>query len=219
MYDHNFTYIKSGFGGNLSELIAREISFRKAAGQNFCKITCGFSLNVIPKGPTFRPSVDRLGFYTLRNNLYLNLKGNDDCSILRIDSQRMVKDNVCFDLKFDADRLGEEFCRSRTLACGKVYLENGGVDGYICYHGGEPVGTCEFFLYNGVAKVDNFTVLPREQRKGYGTSILKFLIRLALLRNARTIYLVTDEDDTAKDMYRKFGFERTGEITDMLFML
>ncbi|XOQ43554.1 MAG: hypothetical protein ACFWTN_03750 [Clostridium sp.] len=67
--------------------------------------------------------------------------------------------------------------------------------------------------------IEDFTVLHGEQRKKYGTSILKHLITLAYERKAQTIYLLTDEEDTVKDMYRKLGFIKTDEITELMFLL
>lgn len=204
----------------LSMLIEREIACREAEHQIFCKISYGFPLSDLPTSLLLHsPAVDRLGFYTLGTSFYMDRKGNDNCSILRIDSMQRVKDNVAYDLRLDQERLGEDFCRRRAVERGNVYVNGGDLDGYICYHGSAPVGTCELFLHNDVAKIDNFTVLPCEQRKGYGTSLLKHLICSALEKGAKTVYLVTNEDDTAKEMYLKFGFEKTDESTELLFML
>ena len=71
----------------------------------------------------------------------------------------------------------------------------------------------------GVAKIEDFDVLPKYQRKGYGSALLKEIICIALEQNARIIYLVTDEDDTAKEMYLKIGFEKVGEKTQLFFTL
>lgn len=202
------------------KLIEHEIALKMAERQNFCKIVFDFPLSVsLPAMFTAHPLVDRLGIYTLCKASYLTLKENDSCCILRIDNSKTAKDKLYYDLLLDKDRLGEDFCRRRAIAQGKVYLKDGGVEAYICYHDGSPVGTCELYFHNSVAKIEDFTVLPNEQRKGYGTSILKHLINLAHLKDAQTIYLVTDEDDTVKDMYLKFGFEKTGEATEMFFVL
>lgn len=221
MYDHNFTYIKNHQDRHrLIELIRHEISLRTAENQNFCKILFNFPMDgMTPAMFTPEPEVGRLGFYTLCSKAYMGLKGNDDCSILQINNSQRAEDNINYDLQLDKDRLGEDFCRRRAIERNSVYLNPSGVDAYICYHNGKPVGTCELYLHDGAAKIDNFTVLPSEQRKKYGTSILKYLITLAYESKAQTIYLVTDEEDTAKNMYRKFGFEKAGEMTEMLFFL
>lgn len=75
------------------------------------------------------------------------------------------------------------------------------------------------FIDNGVAKIEDFAVIPTYQRKGYGTTILKSIIEIAIKENSHTIYLVTDEDDTAKEMYEKIGFSKIGERSDLFFKL
>ena len=84
---------------------------------------------------------------------------------------------------------------------------------------GAIIGSCDLFMYKVVAKIEDFAVIPTYQRKGYGTTILKALIDIAIKENCHTIYLVTAEDDTAKEMYQKIGFNKTGEKTDLFFKL
>ena len=57
----------------------------------------------------------------------------------------------------------------------------------------------------------------RHQRKGYGSAILKNMIDTATKAGATTIYLVTDEDDTAKEMYTKLGFSKVYQHTEILY--
>jgi spore maturation protein CgeE len=64
------------------------------------------------------------------------------------------------------------------------------------------------FTHKGIAKIEDFSVIPMHQRKGYGTTILKALLDAAIKEDSHTIYLVTDEDDTAKEMYKRIGFSK-----------
>jgi spore maturation protein CgeE len=75
------------------------------------------------------------------------------------------------------------------------------------------------FIYEDTAKIEDFAVTSQKQRKGYGTAILKALTEIALEKNVSVIYLETDEDDTAKEMYKKRGFYKVGELTDLIFKL
>jgi spore maturation protein CgeE len=100
-----------------------------------------------------------------------------------------------------------------------VYLSDKSLNSYVCYHNSEKIGTCDLFLYDGIAKIEDFGIIPKHQRKGYGTTILKYLIDTAIKEDSHTIYLVTDEEDTAKEMYEKIGFTKIGEKTDLLFRL
>lgn len=73
------------------------------------------------------------------------------------------------------------------------------------------------FIHDGIAKIENFSVSPSHQRKGYGTTILKTLIEHTLNQHAHAIYLIIDEDDTAKELYLKCGFHKMGEKTELFF--
>ncbi len=222
MYDHNFTYIKNHLDNSrIFELIQNEISLRIAEHQNFCKAMFTFPMDddVLPSMFSPKPEITKLGFYILNQKTHMDLKGNDDCSVLQINNSQRADHKTYYDLLLDKDRLGEDFCRRRATLHNSVYLNDSDVNAYICYHNEKPVGACELYLHNGVAKIEDFTVLPGEQRKKYGTSILKHLITLAYERKAQTIYLLTDEEDTAKEMYRKLGFIKTDEITELMFLL
>jgi len=131
----------------------------------------------------------------------------------------MIDDILFSDLQFDEKTLGEDFCTRRCYRRGKVYVSDNGVNCYACYLNGNIVGNCDLFINNGVAKIEDFSVIPKYQRKGYGTTILKHLIDIAIKENCHTIYLVTDEDGTAKEMYEKIGFHKIGERRDLFFKL
>lgn len=80
-----------------------------------------------------------------------------------------------------------------------------------------PVGNCDLFIQDGIAKIEDFAVNLDDQRQGFGTTLLKFIIQLALNQNCHTLYLVTDEEDTAKEMYQKLGFYKIGERIEYFF--
>ena len=65
--------------------------------------------------------------------------------------------------------------------------------------------------------IEDFAVSPQNQRKGYGTTILKSLIEIALERDADIVYSETDEGDAAKEMYKKCGLFKMNDFTDLLF--
>lgn len=73
------------------------------------------------------------------------------------------------------------------------------------------------FLNDNVAKIEDFDVAPEMQRKGFGTTILKEMVLIAIEHGAKIIYLITDNDDTAKDMYKKCGMIKVGEKTELIY--
>jgi spore maturation protein CgeE len=132
-------------------------------------------------------------------------------------NQPLVEDNLFCDLQHDEEALGRDFCERRAYRRGKIYVSAEGVNSYNCYHDGTIVGKCDMFIDDGVAKIEEFAVIPIYQRKGYGTTILKYLINVAMEAQCHTIYLVADEEDTPKDMYLRIGFTKVGDRTDLLF--
>lgn len=93
------------------------------------------------------------------------------------------------------------------------------LDMHVCYHKGEPIGNCELFINGTVAKIEDFDILDAYQRKGFGTSVLKHLVRKAQGQGAEWVYLITDDAETAKEMYVKSGLVLAGQKTQLHFSL
>ena len=221
MYYHNYTYVKNDMNQlELQNTIDKEISFRLFEKASFCNIILNKNIdsallsNINPK-----PEVSRNGYYNFDISKFSNLNSIDGCSIHKVVNQEMLDDVLFCDLQHDEEILGKEFCTRRCYRRGKVYLSKEPLDSYVCYHNGNVIGNCDLFIYNGIAKIEDFAVIPKYQRMGYGTSILKSLIGTALNENCHTVYLVADEEDTPIQMYKKLGFSRVEERTDLFFKL
>jgi len=167
----------------------------------------------------YKAEISITGYYSFDISNFSRLSALSGSIVKRVDSEKMVDDILFSDLQFDEKTLGKDFCTRRCYRRGKVYVSDKGVDSYVCYHDGDIMGNCDLFIYNDVAKIEDFVVIPKHQRKGYGTTILKSLIDTAIKEGCHTIYLVTDEDDTAKEMYEKIGFNKIGERTELFFRL
>ena len=221
MYCHNYTYIKKAVTEEeLKEIIKKEISLRLSAKGTFSHIYLNFgvssSLLCSLEG---KPRLSTKGYYSFDISYFSKLKAHTGCTVKRVTNQHMIEDILYSDLQHDEESLGRDFCTRRCYRRGKVYLSDKGVNSYICYDNGEVIGTCDLFIHKGTAKIEDFSVIPKYQHQGYGTTILRFLIATALNETCHTIYLVTDEEDTAKEMYQKIGFSKIGERTDLFFKL
>ncbi|WP_235980490.1 GNAT family N-acetyltransferase [Staphylococcus durrellii] len=73
----------------------------------------------------------------------------------------------------------------------------------IAYKDKIPVGILNLILAEDTIEIDGFGVLPKYQRMGIGKAMQNFVAEVA---NDRTIILVADGEDTAKDMYIKQGY-------------
>lgn len=219
MYDYNYTFVKTAMEDKtLYSCIEQEISQSLLDGNNFCNIvqTAPISDSLISMFAT-KPEVTTYGYYSFNIADFSKFEGDKNCSILKVDGAKMVEDALYLHLEHDGESFGREFCAKMVYRRSEVYLSDTGVDAYVCYDNGVAIGNCDMFLNCNVAKIEDFEVLSTHQRKGYGRAILKELIGIAIENNAQTIYVTTDEDDTAKEMYLKCGFVKRGEKTQLFF--
>jgi len=219
MYYHNYTYINRPMDETeLKNIIEDEIELRLLEESKFCNILLRPTVDVsLLSILGYNPERSKNGYYSFDISQFSKLKEVIGCTIKKVSSEEMIEDILFCDLQHDEESLGKDFCTRRSYRRGKVYVSDKGVNAYICYHNGNIIGNCDLFIDNGVAKIEDFAVIPKYQRNGYGTTILKALIDIAIKENCHLIYLVTDEDDTAKGMYQKNGFNKIGERTDLFF--
>lgn len=221
MYYHNFTGIKRSLNNKeLKCVIEDEISLNLSNNIDFCTILSDFYFDSsILSSIAYKFDLSINGYYSFDISQSSRLNSLSNCIIKKVENQELLRDVLYCDLQYDEEELGKDFCERRCYRRGKVYLSDKGVNAYLCYHNGEIIGNCDLFIHNGVAKIEDFFVITKYQRRGYGTTILKELIEISLKENCHTIYLITDEEGTAKEMYQKIGFNKIGERMDLFFKL
>lgn len=223
MYDHNYTHLGTGAsGGALSERIRREIGICRSQGMGFCHIMLDGAVDSsqFSQIPILAKET-RYGYYTRSLAGWGNPKpgGAVDCSVKKAEGAEAAGEILLLELEQDGVAPGNAFYSKRAARRALAYLSEGGVDSFLCYSGIQAVGRCDLFINDALAKIEDFMVLPDRQRRGYGTALLNSVMEAAAAGGAREAYLVTDEDDTPKEMYLKYGFRKAGEKTGLLFML
>ena len=221
MYHHNYTYFKSPYKElKMRSLMEEELAIRRSEQSNYCDIKVNAKLNPAILGYIKYPSeVTTFGFYTFNSNRFDAITEVDGIMVKQVTSIDNVEDILYCDLKADEAKLGKDFCIRRCYRRGQVYILETGVNAFVAYKDGAIIGCCDLFIHEGVAKIEDFSVIETYQRKGYGTTLLQAIIGKALEANCHTIYLVTDEEETARDMYLKLGFEKIGEMKHIHFRL
>lgn len=216
MYSHNLTCVRDALPeAPLTELTVREIARRCAQGADFLNLTLHFApeqpwLDALPDGCEHT----RYGCYTLHA-----LRGTprSDCEIAQMTPETEPAARV-FALAVNGADMGEDFVARRFDRRALVY-RTGAAERWLCLYRGRIAGVCDLFVHDDAAKLEDFDVHPDFQRQGFGTALLHALTRRAQSLGARTIYLVTDEADTAREMYVKNGFQKTAEKHEFLFYL
>ena len=185
-----------------------------AQGEDFLTLTLHFAperawLDALPEGCAHT----RYGCYTLNS---LQCTPRCDCEIARM-TPKTEPAARAFDLAVNGADMGEDFVARRFDRRALVY-RTGAVERWLCRYRGRIVCVCDLFVHDGAAKLEDFDVHPGFQRQGFGTALLHALARRAQSLGAHTIYLVTDEADTAREMYVKNGFQKTAEKHEFLFI-
>jgi len=218
MYSHNLTYIKQPVSDDkFCNIIESELKHNIDIGKTFLNVQFDFpySLSMLHALITQPSEVTTYDYYLFQAERFEQLSARKDCVLQMLDNS-ILQQALELDLHANGD-IGHDFVRRRFERRSTVYLQPGLVDNYICFSGSQAVGHCDLFISDGVAKIEDVDVAPDQQRKGYGTAMLREMIRIALGQGVTTIYLITDHDDTAKDMYEKCGFLRVSKKTEMLF--
>ncbi|TDM12786.1 GNAT family N-acetyltransferase [Macrococcus lamae] len=83
----------------------------------------------------------------------------------------------------------------------------------IAYMDGEPAGKLEAILNERTVELDDFYVRKVFRSRGIGSMLQQFVWKRA---GERPVILVTDGNDTAREMYQKQGYEKVSERYEFL---
>lgn len=221
MYDHNFFETKDSMTDEeLQDFVSEETKRRKENKISYCKVKTGSLPEKMPVDFNGKePEIEHVAAYVYKGADTLDWKSVDNCEIKKVTDKSMIKDLIAMDIDVDGKRCTEDFCRRRAERMGNEYLSDSSLNMYVCYLDGQPVGSCELYMSDKVAKIESFSVLPKLQRKGIGTTILKYLMEKAKENKSDIRYLIADEDDTPKEMYVKLGFEKLHDIYSLFWQL
>lgn len=222
MYMHNFIFIKKDICENsFRKIVIEELENRKNQNADFLRIEFNFSINhdVIRNLPLI-PQVTKYDYMYIAPEMSDSLSGNEECVIKEALSTEVLNEGMEVDILANQSGMGAEFAKKRIYRKSEVYRQrNSNLSLYVCYHNDMPIGNCEFMVNNDIAKIEDFDIVKNYQRKGFGTSLLKYLLEKGKEHNIEFAYLITDSEDTAKEMYKKCGFKTIGQKTELFFDL
>lgn len=221
MYANNITVLKESFSNeNMVKIINKEIKERKKAHKRFLVVELqGRITKDVLRAIKIKPTlISELDYMIIDTKKYKGLKCNPDCQFIKVNSEDEYKKLVDFSILDNAPYMGKAFSRDRINRKVLVYKEkNKGIYSYLCYNNNIAVGSCEMFIKGKIAKIEDFGVLQSYQKKGYGTTMIKHLLMEANEKGLTFAYVVTDSNDTARNMYKKCGFLKVGEKTQILY--
>lgn len=98
-----------------------------------------------------------------------------------------------------------------------AYVSSANVAAYLARHDGRLVGYVSYSARNDRGYLDRLAIHPSLSRRGHGSRLLVFALRRMRQVGVREVGLTTQEANTAaQELYRHFGFTRTGEGHEIL---
>lgn len=222
MYSHNFTYVHEDINDeDFIQLISRELAHRKTDEKRYLRVITHKTISDdLLDRLLIKPEVDRYVYYGKRTDSFSDMKTKENARIEKAKDPQAIEHGRFIDVSANYLHMTMEFAIRRIDRKFMVYNDsNLPLDLYVCYDGLEPVGNCELLINNDTAKIEDFDILEMYQKKGFGSHVLRSLLEISHNRGVKYAYLVTDQEDTAKEMYIKNGFELAGGRTELMFFL
>jgi spore maturation protein CgeE len=222
MYSHNFTYINHDVPADrLIEIINSEIEYRRNGNHKFLRVATSSLIDssVIEKLP-LKPDVEQYDYLGVSTEYYSHIKEKEHVEVRLCDNPKDNEHGRMVDIVANYQHMTLEFAIRRIDRKYQVYNDDSkSLNLYVCYDNLEPVGNCELLKNNHIAKIEDFDIIEMYQRKGFGSFVLRTLLKECSENGIKQAYLVTDHDDTAKEMYAKCGFKPVGKSFELMFHL
>lgn len=222
MYSHNCYLIKNKKNQEeMVDMLNQMIDDRKNSGKDFLKVEMDFPLKKeVYSKLSVKPEISTFHYMGQEVKNLINPVGNENCVIKKATNLKILNDGIYVDIEANKKAMGEDFAKKRINRKKLVYEDPlRQLDLYVCYHNDVPIGNCELLVVDTVGKIEDFDIIDVYQRKGYGTSLLNFVMDEAIVAGVEYIYLLTDAEDTVKEMYKKFGLQTLLTRTELFFDL
>lgn len=85
-----------------------------------------------------------------------------------------MDDGIEIDIAVNKTDMDEKFANKRISRKAAVYKKTDiNLNLYVFYYEDFPIGNYEFMFNNEIAKIEDFDILKKYQRMGFGTSAIK----------------------------------------------
>ncbi len=220
MYTHNYIWVKDS-SAHLTDLLKQELIVGQTEQKSFVRVEMSFDVNFDRLGDLpVKPTVTHYDYMLIPTERYSAIPMKDNSRIEVATRAKVMADGISVDVLANVDAMGREFATRRIHRKSSIYQDAAlPLQFYVCYNHELAVGKCELMIHRDIAKIEDFDILPDYQRQGFGSSVLRHLLKQAAEQQIQWAYLVTDSADTAKEMYTKCGFEKVGTKTELFFSL
>ena len=103
-------------------------------------------------------------------------------------------------------RFGEEFARGNADRLTETFLNNDKFTCYLIYDNDILVGMIHAYIYENMAKLEEFVILESYRNKGYGKALFKYAVDDLKDKDIKMIELEAELDDYPINIYKSWGF-------------
>lgn len=204
----------------LIKVINAEIKIYKKKGRDFLnfEINEEVSKEVI-ENLIIRPlRVDRFNYFLIESRKYEELPVKEDIILKKAEDTKDFENLIDMNIKDNAKSLGRSYAKYRINRKIQAYkdLENN-LASYICYKGEIPIGSCELLVKDNICKMEDFGVLEEYRGQGVGSFIIREVLKNNYEKGISYTYVICEKKCKAERLYKKLGFKKYGEKTQLIW--
>lgn len=205
----------------LNKLIKDEICNHKKLRKKFfiLELESSISKEEVDKLAIKPNNIDKFDYLYIDTRNYKEINGNEECSIIKAQCKNDYKQAIKFNLMDNAWLWGRDFTYSRIKRKIAAYKENENLSLYLCCKSDAVIGSCELLLNEEAAKIEDFGITKKFQRKGYGKSLIKKMLKVCNDKDIHKAYVVAEQNSLASEIYEKVGFKKAGEKIQLIYEL
>lgn len=148
----------------------------------------------------------KIGWLELYSNKEKKFKDTNTEDIrVEVTNEENFVDFLNLSYEFDQE-YGEEYATLKIESNKQQFHSDNPIQ-VISYYRDKPSGILLIWNQEKYVELDSFAVIESYRNKGIGSKMQAFVAKIA---EQRSIILVADGEDTAKDMYKKQGYQYTG---------
>ncbi len=209
MYCHNFIRIDKDKIKSIDEIIREETEFRRCNEQDVIQVEV-FDCKL----PEFTKHADP-EYVDEQIIMYAGIddvdaeKNDTELSVHTAESPDDFEIGKCVDIAANGNDFGLNFTKRRYERRQRQYSNpESGIKHFICYRKDEYYGQCDLFISGKYGKIEDFDVIEKHQRKGYGSGILASIKEYAREMGVTVLFLQVESDNSdAVRLYERTGFK------------
>jgi ribosomal protein S18 acetylase RimI-like enzyme len=164
-------------------------------------------------GERLRPDFQALGWRTQRHVFMVQRRAPDKTADLSLAKEvdeaalRPGRTRETLAQPWGSSELAQQLLDAKLLLGTRAQTRFFGVP-----MGGEIVAWTDLYLADGVGQVEDVATLPEHRGRGHASAVVLRAVEEARRAGADLVFLVADDEDWPKELYRRLGFDAVGRI-------